>query len=169
MLSKQQRAATVFKRIEYILIFNIAALDEAKKDKVEQIDEVQELAMKVTESLITNPNEETIKTSRQMIFEMLLFRAKYLDLIPWSSCKTFRVNFQKGQLRKARIWEQYWRLICIIIYAIEVTFTAIDLILSKLEGAVNEEGPIKSEMENAFLDYIQISLALIAMYMLVVY
>jgi hypothetical protein len=55
-------------------------------------------------------------------------------------------------------------------FGIEVTFTAIDLLVSSSEDSSDPSTTIvKSEYENFYLDIIQISLACIAMYMLLVY
>jgi hypothetical protein len=70
------------------------------------------------------------------------------------------------------------------VFATEVTFTAVDLVISTLEGEANvattstsltvsttpsTKTEVKSELENWWLDVVQITLALIAMYMLIVY
>ena len=60
---------------------------------------------------------------------MLLYKTKEVKLC---CCSKFCVlRFKKGNYNAGARFEMYWRWICIILYALEVLVTIIDLVLTE--------------------------------------
>ena len=69
-------------------------------------------------------------------------------------------------------FEKHWKYMCCFIFALEVVFTAIDLVASSWKQSENvgpSEEAVNSELEYEFLDAIQILLGCCVIYMLVIY
>jgi hypothetical protein len=74
-----------------------------------------------------NPRDkETLNNAQEQVFDLLLFKARDLKVIPYVK----PIVFAKGEVRKARKIETILRITILTIFSIEVFFTAIDLILT---------------------------------------
>ena len=118
-----------------------------------------------TETVLRDPTDpKCIAQAKDVVFDLLLYKTKNVQLTP---CGGQMIAFDKGNTAKARKFERYWRTLTIVVYALEVALTAIDLIFSAPSQDV--DAPVKSEFEYWYMDAAQIILAIITIYMLAVY
>ena len=83
--------------------------------------------------------------------ELISNKTKSVPLL-FSFNKRCVITFDKGDVPKINRFDLIWRTIILVLFGIEVLFTTIDLILTKLD---NQNGlDIKSELKNPALDIV---------------
>ena len=120
----------------------------------------------IAEKVQLDPNDSrAIKEATEETFDLLLYSAKSITLTPCGGAISLR-----GDSKKARRVVWYWSLLVFIVYSLEMVLTAVDMILSeKSRESKGQDQKIQSEMENWWLDVLQILLTVTTMYMIAVF
>lgn len=105
-------------------------------------------------------DKENIAEAKESIFTLLVYKAKTIHFFPF-----IKAHFSlKDSVEKGKHMERLFRYLILTIFSIEVSLTAVDLIVSNT-GLVDPK-QVKSEIEYIYLDIMQIILALTVMILL---
>ena len=107
--------------------------------------------------------------------ELLGEREKRIPLIPFIKSGP-TIVFKVGEVNKIRTFDSYWKAAILMIYGIDVLLATVDLYITMKDEATAEESELKRakrrfivDYSMTAIDYTEVVLVFIVMYMLIIY